>query len=189
MNTLIIYAHPNHDSLNAAVLKTVEENLSDNHTVKTLDLYKENFNPVLRFDEEHPRRDLDKDPEMKVYRDLVTWADQLIFIFPIWWGGMPAILKGFIDRVFVSGFAYSYQGNTSVAHLKGKVAWIITTHDTPKLIAKLFVQDYGRILKNQVLAMCGIKPVKHTEITHVKGMTESQIQKELDRIDFLASQI
>lgn len=189
MNILIVYAYPNHDSLNAAVLKTVQKNLSSKHTVKTLDLYAENFNPVLRFDEEHLRRDLEKDPEMEVYRDLITWADQLIFIFPIWWGGMPAILKGFIDRVFAKGFAYSYQGTTPVAHLTGKTAWIITTHDTPKLIAKLFVQDYGRILKNQVLGMCGIKPVKHTQINHVKGMTESQIQKELDKIGDVAGQI
>lgn len=189
MKILIIYAYPNHNSLNAAVLKTVEQNFSDNHTVKTVDLYAENFNPVLRFDEEHLRRDLDKDPEMETYRNLVTWADQLIFIFPIWWGGMPAILKGFIDRVFAKGFAYSYQGMTPVAHLNGKRAWIITTHDTPNFIAKLFVQDYGRILKNQVLGMCGIKPVKHTQINHVKAKTESQIQKELCRIGDLASQI
>ena len=44
--------------------------------------------------------------DMKPYRDLLSWADQLIFIFPTWWSGMPAILKGFIDRVFVAGFAY-----------------------------------------------------------------------------------
>jgi len=53
--------------------------------------------------------DLHKDPEMAKYRDLITWADHLIFIFPIWWSGMPAILKGFIDRVFAADFAYSYK--------------------------------------------------------------------------------
>ena len=56
--------------------------------------------------------DLAKVAEMEKYRDLVTWADHLIFIFPIWWSGMPAILKGFIDRVFVADFAYSYKSRS-----------------------------------------------------------------------------
>ncbi len=182
MNILIIYTYPNHNSLNASVLKAVQNNLSKKHTVKMLDLYAENFNPVLHFDDEHLRRNLNKDPEMENYRNLVSWADHLIFIFPIWWGGMPAILKGFIDRVFAKGFAYSYKGAMPIGHLKGKGAWIITTHDTPKLIAKLFVQDYGRILKNQILSMCGIKPIKHTEFCHVKGIKENKIKQKLDKI-------
>lgn len=102
---------------------------------------------------------------------------------------MPAILKGFIDRVFASGFAYSYRDGKAVAHLKGKKAWVITTHDTPKLISKLFVQDYGRVLKKQILGMCGVKPVQHTEIAHVKGLMGNQIKKELANIGQLASRI
>ena len=106
MKTLIIYTHPSPTGFNAAILKEVQSNLSKKHEVKTLDLYAENFDPILRFDQEHRRRDLHKDPEMAKYRDLITWADQLIFIFPIWWSSMPAILKGFIDRVFAADFAY-----------------------------------------------------------------------------------
>lgn len=106
MKTLIIYAHPNDKSYNASILETVKENLSSKHELKILDLYKEKFDPVLRFDTTHRRRDLAHDVAMKDYRDLITWADQLIFIFPTWWSGMPAILKGFIERVFVTGFAY-----------------------------------------------------------------------------------
>ena len=105
MKTLIIYTHPSPTGFNAAILKEVQSNLSKKHEVKTLDLYAENFDPILRFDQEHRRRDLHKDPEMAKYRDLITWADHLIFIFPIWWSGMPAILKGFIDRVFAADFA------------------------------------------------------------------------------------
>ena len=106
MKTLIIYTYPSPTGFNAAILKEVQSNLSTKHEVKTLDLYAENFDPILRFDQEHRRRDLHKDPEMAKYRDLITWADQLIFIFPIWWSSMPAILKGFIDRVFAADFAY-----------------------------------------------------------------------------------
>ena len=108
MNILIIYAHPNHQSFNGAILQQVKTHLNPKHQVQILDLYAEKFDPLLRFDEDQLRRDLDKDPEMEKYRQLISWADHLIWIFPIWWGGMPAILKGFIDRVFASGFAYSY---------------------------------------------------------------------------------
>ena len=54
----------------------------------------------MRFDDTHKRRDLSTVPDIEKYRNLITWADHIIFIYPIWWGGMPAILKGFIDRVF-----------------------------------------------------------------------------------------
>ncbi|MGT2949233.1 NAD(P)H-dependent oxidoreductase [Streptococcus devriesei] len=181
MNTLIVYAHPNPKSFNAEILKTVQTNLSKAHTVKTIDLYAENFDPILRFDEKLKRRDLDKVAEMEDYRRLVTWADQLIFIFPIWWSGMPAILKGFIDRVFVSGFAYSYKKTGLAGHLKGKSAWIITTHNTPAFITP-FAQDYGKVLKRQVLKSCGISPVKLTQLTSIEKISADKRQQLLDKV-------
>ena len=72
MKTLIIYTYPSPTGFNAAILKEVQSNLSKKHEVKTLDLYAENFDPILRFDQEHRRRDLHKDPEMAKYRDLST---------------------------------------------------------------------------------------------------------------------
>lgn len=188
MKILIIYTHPKHQSFNGAILKQVQNNLSKTHTVKTLDLYAEQFDPVLRFDENHRRRDLDKVAEMEQYRDLVTWADHLIFIFPIWWSGMPAILKGFIDRVFVSGFAYSYKKMGMQGHLQGKSAWIITSHNTPGFLLP-FVQDYGKILKRQILGMCGIKPCKITSLPYLRATNLEKRQKMLDKIAQQASKI
>ena len=115
MNILIIYAHPNPKSFNAEIFKQVQDNIPKSHTVQTLDLYAEYFASVLKFNENHKRRDLAKLEETKKYRDLITWTDLIIFIFPGWWSGMPAILKGFIDRVFVAGFAYSYKKIASLA--------------------------------------------------------------------------
>ena len=181
MKTLIIYTHPSPTGFNAAILKEVQSNLSKKHEVKTLDLYAENFDPILRFDQEHRRRDLHKDPEMAKYRDLITWAGQLIFIFPIWWSGMPAILKGFIDRVFVADFAYSYKKVGLEGHLQGKSAWIITTHNTPSF-AMPFVQDYGKVLKKQILKPCAISPVKLTELTSIEKISDDERQKLLHKV-------
>ena len=165
MKILMIYAHPNDKSYNASILETVKENLSPKHELRILDLYKGQFDPVLRFDATHRRRDLANDVAMKHYRDLLVWADQLIFIFPTWWSGMPAILKGFIERVFVAGFAY----DNTLRGLKGRLAgnaWIITTHNTPRIFLP-FAQDYSKVLKFQILKPCGYKAVKVTQVTRV----------------------
>lgn len=188
MNILIIYAHPNHQSFNGAILRQVKNHLNSKHQVRILDLYAEKFDPLLHFDEDHLRRDLDKDPEMEKYRQLISWADHLIWIFPIWWGGMPAILKGFIDRVFASGFAYSYKGMGMQGHLKGKTAWIISTHDTPGFVTA-FLQDYGKVLKNQVLGMCGIKPCQLTSLAYLRGTSYEKRQKMLATIAQQAQKI
>lgn len=188
MNILIIYAHPNHQSFNDAILKKVQSGLLKSHTVTTLDLYAEQFDPVLRFDEQNKRRNLANVAEMEKYRKLVTAADQLIFIFPIWWGGMPAILKGFIDRVFVADFAYSYKKTGLAGHLQGKSAWIITTHNTPSFVIP-FVHDYGKVLKNQILKPCGITPVKLTGLTQVEKITDEKRGQLLEEIGQMATAI
>ena len=101
---------------------------------------------------------------------------------------MPAILKGFIDRVFAADFAYSYKKVGLQGHLQGKSAWIITSHNTPAF-ALPFVQDYGKVLKNQILKPCGISPVKLTELNSVERKTDQQRQEMLKKIGQLASQI
>jgi putative oxidoreductase len=188
MNVLIIYAHPNHESFNYAILRQVQNAVSKAHSVTTLDLYEQGFDPILRFDEQHKRSDLAKNPETEKYRDLISKADHIIFIFPIWWSGMPAILKGFIDRVFAAGFAYSYKKTGLKGHLLGKSAWIITTHNTPSFVVP-FAEDYGKVLKNQILKPCGISPVKLTGLTPVEKISDEKRREFLDKISKTASGI
>ena len=127
---------------------------------------------------------------MALYRDLVTWADHLIFIYPIWWGGMPAILKGFVDRVLVKGFAYDYSDNP-IPHalLKGRTGWVITTHDTVGFFARLFMQDYGRVLARHILRMVGIKPVQQSQLAYVRGSKPEKIAAFLDKIQAQAASL
>lgn len=181
LNIVIIFTHPNQSSFSGAILKSVGENLSPRHNIKVIDLYKDNFDSRLRFDEKHRRRDLANDPSTQSYRDAISWADHLIFIFPIWWGGMPGILKGFIDRVFVSGFAFHYEGIFPIGHLKGKTSWVITTHDTP-FLAVPFLPDYGKVLKKFILKICGIKLLKSTSIPNLRSSSIETRQKALNRI-------
>ncbi|TCD53903.1 flavodoxin family protein [Alloscardovia theropitheci] len=190
MKITVIYTYPNDSGYNHAVLEAVQRgfaNNTHNHDVTLLDLYKENFDPVLRFDENHRRRDLAQDPETARYRQLITDSDLLVFIFPIWWAGMPALLKGFIDRIFVSGFAYKYKGLLPQGLLKGKKAWLITTHDTPKLFVNLFQQDYEKVLQRQVLKqMSGITTIKHHQLSFMRKSSLEKRAKFLKKIEEFA---
>jgi NAD(P)H dehydrogenase (quinone) len=123
MNVLIVYAHPGPESLNAALRDfTVERLESDGHAVRVSDLHAMRWKPLLD-EADFPARDAAKplalmgDSE-RAYRegtqaadvaleqDKLEWADTVIFQFPMWWFSMPAILKGWFDRVYAYGFAY-----------------------------------------------------------------------------------
>jgi len=186
----LIVAQPTHHSLSFASFENIKKGLEDaGHEIKTLDLYKENFNPVLVFNENKRRRDLQHDTEMKAYRETISWADHLIFVFPIWWSGMPAILKGFIDRVFSKGFAYEYDSNSKMQGLlKGKTAWVVTHYDAPGIVrfVPFLVHDYGVVLKNQVLKSCGFKQVKLYSLSSLVVSTPEKRTQWLKKLYALA---
>ncbi|PEZ02249.1 NADPH dehydrogenase [Bacillus sp. AFS018417] len=184
MNILIVYAHPNPSSFNAAILKHVEQGLQKtNHSVTVLDLYKEQFNPVLTFNETKKRRDLVHEEETRKYRELVAEADYFIFIYPVWWWSMPAILKGFIDRVFVSGFAYKYEGIMPKGLLTGKQAWVIYSLDSPLwYVALLYRSAEWIVMKKGILYFCGIRNIKRSVFQSVKNSKQEKREKWLQKI-------
>ena len=107
----------------------------------------------------------------------IQFADHLVFVYPTWWGTQPALLKGFIDRVFVPGFAFDYIDNSVhwKKHLKGKSARLIVTMDAPKWYNWLVYKNAGHnAMKKAVLNYCGIDPVKITAFGPVKTSTENQ---------------
>lgn len=89
MNLLVIYTYPNHRSLNYDFLQKVLEGSRENpaiSAVQVLDLYEEEFDPVLVFHEQKRRRDMHADPALEKYRAQIQWADKIVFVYPIWWG-------------------------------------------------------------------------------------------------------
>jgi NAD(P)H dehydrogenase (quinone) len=184
MNVLVVYAHPNPKSFNAAILEQVERGLKDGgHTFTIVDLYKDRFNPVLVYNEHARRRDMKDDPETAHYRELIEWADHLIFIYPVWWYGTPAILKGFFDRVFASGFAYTYEGLVPKGLLRGKSAWVFYTIDSPWWYARFFRRSAEWIAVGvATLKFCGLRPVKRFMFAGVKRTTESRRRKWLQYV-------
>ncbi|AHV96348.1 NAD(P)H-dependent oxidoreductase [Paenibacillus sabinae] len=191
MNVLIIYAHPNPASFNHATLEKVKQGLKEKgHAFTVIDLYQEQFNPVLKFGETSKRRDLKNDPETERYRNLVKQADHFIFVYPVWWYGTPAILKGFFDRVFVSGFAYIYEGLMPKGLLAGKSAWVIYTIDSPSWFVRLLRgSTEWKVIKTSILKFCGIRSVKRMMFAGMKGSSIQRREKWLQNVYRQARQL
>lgn len=186
MKTLVIFTHPNHQSLCYAFLKKVLEGISENPNitdVRVLDLYEERFNPVLIFNEEKRRRDMHIDPRLEKYREQITWAEKIVFIYPIWWGRPPAMLLGYIDQLFASNFAYKDKGGLfPEGLLKGKSVVCISTMLGPKYYPLIWLNNAPKILmKRALLNYVGIKKVKFFEFGNMESPKGRQKEK-LDKI-------
>lgn len=144
MKVLIVFAHPETKSFNAALLaRSVEELTAQQHEVLISDLYAMNFNPVATAADFHERRFpdvLQYDREQKYSHqhqsfsddiageiEKLLWCDMLILQFPLWWFSVPAIMKGWIDRVFVNGAVYGAGRRYDTGGLAGRRAMVVTS--------------------------------------------------------------
>ena len=180
---VIINGHPNRDSFNFGIAEAYKNGAKQSgNEVKEIIISELNFNPNLQFGYQK-RTELE--PDLLEAWQKIQWADHLVWIHPVWWGGLPAITKGFIDRLFLPGFAFQYRENSVWWDklLKGKTAHIITTLDQPGWYYRLF---YGRPSVNQLkkatLEFCGIKPVKVSHIGIIKTADEAQRKKWLQKV-------
>jgi len=187
MNALIVFTHPDRESLNGAFLEVVEEGLKRNRHVKDykiLDLYAEDFDPVLIFNRNKKRRDMHKAPEMEPYRQQILWADQIIFIYPIWWGRPPAMLMGYIDKLFASQFAYSNIPGKLYPQglLKGKKVLCISTMKGPKIYPLLILGNaHKKLMRTALFNFIGIRKVRFFEL----GGMESQKGKQKKKLQMI----
>ncbi|MFC3801383.1 NAD(P)H-dependent oxidoreductase [Cohnella sp. GCM10012308] len=183
MKLMVIYVHPNHRSLNYAFLQEIVRGSEENaaiEEVEVLDLYAEGFDPVLVFNEEKRRRDMHADPELARYREQIKRADKLVFVYPIWWGRPPAMLLGFIDRMFASGFAYKDNGKMlPEGLLKGKTAVCVSTMKGPAGYTLLWLYNAHRtLMRKALLRYVGFGKVKFFEF----GSMESPRGKHKEKL-------
>ena len=187
---LVVLCHPNRTGFNQAVADAAVEHLKKTHTVDFIDLYKEDFNPVLPA-EELPRK-FSFDETTLRYSELVKQAQVFVFAHPDWWGGPPALLKGFIDRVFRPGVTYEFDGfeflsKKKSALLAGRKALVFTTTDYPEPEGD---DPSAVVWKKNVFAYCGITDARvhtfydtyhstyearHAWITSVAGKVEGAL--------------
>ncbi|MGY3027849.1 NAD(P)H dehydrogenase (quinone) [Pseudomonas lurida] len=112
----------------------------------------------------------------------ILWATHLTFVFPIWWGGIPAVMKGFIDRVFLPGFAFKYRDGRAFPDklLSGRTAHLLVTLDTPPWYYRWFYRMPGlHQMRKTTLELCGVKTLKTLLFGPVLGSTATQRDKWL----------
>lgn len=155
---LIIYAHPNKEGHCGYILEKVIENLKEKKVdFSILDLYQENYNPVMQPDEHYTSGHYNLSPETIKYQEMLKNENRFIFIYPTWWNNMPAILKGFFDRTMTSRYAYRYINSIPLGLLSGK-ALVFTTTGGPALIGRFFLGNRSiKSVTKDVLRFCGIK--------------------------------
>jgi NAD(P)H dehydrogenase (quinone) len=161
MKVSVIVAHPNSASFNRAIADTVVRTLRTcGHEVAFHDLYEEGFDPILTHTEIPKRAFLDKSLEKHCTE--IAEAQGIVIVHPNWWGQPPAILKGWVDRVFRPGVAYEFLDGDSgegipVGLLKAQAAVVFNTSNTPKAREmEAFGDPLETLWKNCIFGLCGV---------------------------------
>lgn len=183
MNHLIVYAHPHEGSFNSAILDTAVGALkAKGHEVTVRDLNKLGFNPVLSSADTAALREGNVPSDIKTEQDYLAKADVITFIYPIWWTGLPAILKGYVDRTFSYGFAYQYNNEGGIDKLlTGKKGIMINTYGTPGEIYESIGMNASlkQTSSGGIFEFCGIEVVEQFLFGGVTSVATDEDRKEM----------
>jgi len=186
MNHLILFAHPNPESFGGTLCEKLRAfSESKGNKVVVRNLYAISFDPVLS------AKDLSSLAQAKVPADIaqehayIKEADHITLLYPVWWGGMPAILKGYIDRVFSNGFAYEAKGEEVIALLTGKKSSVIcTTGATDEEYEQSGIHAAMQLISSEVVfRFCGITQVKQIFFGNITGEIEEKRKSWLAGIE------
>jgi len=183
---LVINGHPTENSFCNALSNAYKSAASNaGNEIVLLNLYELTFNPNLQngySKKEDPERDI------VFSQEKIKWAEHIVIIHPVWWGSVPALLKGFIDVTLLPGFAFKYR-QTGIFWdrlLSGRSAHIIYTTDTPIWIYNYFFHAPSvNQVKKRILGFCGIKKVKVTAIGPIRKSTKEFREKWIEKVEQL----
>jgi NAD(P)H dehydrogenase (quinone) len=169
-NILVLLGHPSNESFTAHLADKYCEGASNaGHEVRRINIGELNFEPFL---ENGYEAEQILEPDLAGAQEQISWSDQLVFFYPTWWATPPALLKAFIERTLLPGYAFKYKKSKRVVawdkFLQGKSARVISTMDTPPLYYKWIIGDPGYKMMKDILQFCGIKPVSRTYFGSVK---------------------
>lgn len=158
---LIILGQPSSHSLCASLAHTYADAARRSGAeVRLLSLGEMYFDPILRHGYAHVQP---LEPDLRDAQIDIAWAQHLVWVYPIWWGGLPALLKGFLDRIFLPGFAFKYRANSVLWDrlLTGRTAELLVTMDSPPWYYRWVQRQPGhRQMKQAILEFSGIRPVR-----------------------------
>ncbi|ADZ69227.1 NAD(P)H-dependent oxidoreductase [Polymorphum gilvum] len=159
MRALVVYCHPCAESFNAAVLRTVLASLeAAGHEIRLVDLYAEGFQPAMNAEERRGYHDHGSNVEpVRTHVENILWCEMLVFVYPTWWFGLPAMLKGWLDRVWVPHVTFEMPTEASgmrprMQHIR-KIA-VVTTCGASWWVSKLIGEPGRRTLLRGMRALC-----------------------------------
>ncbi len=183
MKLYILLGHPDKNSFNGKIFSTYVETAKKlGHEIQTQCLGELTFDPIL-WKGYKEIQELESD--LKKAQEYIKWCDKWVIIYPIWWGNIPALLKGFIDRILYSGFAFKYHEKDPFWDklLKGRSAQLITTSDAPNLwIWWQYRNSDLFAMKKATLEFCGITPVKVKRIDRLRYRSQTDREKILEQV-------
>lgn len=159
MRVLVVHCHPVPESFCAAIRDRVVETMAHGgHEVRLVDLYAEGFDPVMHCEERRSYNDnAPADPALAPHIDLVRWAEAVVFVYPTWWYGLPAMLKGWLDRVWALDVAFALDRRKSrivplLTHIR-RIA-VVTTCGAPLWWSHLVGHPGRRTILRGIRALC-----------------------------------
>lgn len=187
---LLINGHPDKQSFNNALSQGYREGLAKAEaSVKQINIVDLDFNPNLEFGY---RKRTALEPDLETAIEQIKWADHLVWFFPVWWYGYPALMKGFVDRTFLPGITFQPVEGKAIPKklLKGKTARIVVTADTPAWYDYLYMKRPAiNQFKKGTLEFCGIGPVKVTYIAPIKDSSAEFRRKWLQKLKVLGERL
>ena len=188
---LLIDGHPDDDRLTSSLVSSYRRGAQQaGYQVTLITVRDLAFEPNLRFGY---KQRLELEPDLLAAIDAIKACDHMVWVHPVWWGGLPALLKGFIDRMFLPSIMFDYNeaklgGMGWDGYLEGKTARIIATMDTPKILYRLLYSAPSvNQLKKTTLEFCGVKPVKVTQFAPVKGSTQETRERWIKTVHELGT--
>ena len=179
---LVILGQPQRHSYGGALMQAyVDGARAAGADVKELYLGEIKFTACASTTLQNP---VELEPDLRDAQAAIKWADHLVFVYPIWWGTIPALLKGFIERVFQPGFAVNFREKSPLWDklLTGRSARLIVSLNTPPWIYRWYFGRPGHnTMKKTILGFCGVKPVRITEIGPIRGSNEAKRKKWLQQ--------
>ncbi|MGX4586405.1 NAD(P)H-dependent oxidoreductase [Paenibacillus chitinolyticus] len=188
---LIIQGHPDRESYCSALAESYRKGAAAaGAEIRFVQISDLDFNPNLAYGY---RKRTELEPDLLGIQESIRWANHVVFVYPTWWWTMPALLKGMIDRVFLSGFAFKYKSKDSITWdklLKGKSARLIVTMDTPVWYYQTIGGSPGhKAMKKGTLEFSGFKPVRVTTLGSLKLSTADKRKSWLNKAEKLGRKL
>lgn len=177
----VVFCNPKQNSFSESIANSYAEGAKKSKKdVRCVNLY--------NIDVSYFNYDKELTADIKAFQENILWADEVIFIYPVWWFSIPAKLKSIIERTFMEGVVAKKNPNGfPIPMLKGKKAVIIQTYDMPEFVMRYFAGDLSYKLMKSILGLTGIKIAKRIDFSMLGGSSDKNRKKYLKKVEIFAA--